>query len=366
MFEDKTYEKLMKDKLDTISESIDKREGSMIHFACGANSAEVAQMYITLEWMFQQMFGDTAERKYLIKIAKDTRGIEPTAATCAVLKGKFDTEIVRGTRFSLDDINYYTDELLEQKDGFYYYKVICETAGEIGNQSFGQMIPIDFVKNLTVCELTEVLIPGEDEESTENFRQRWKKSFNTTAFGGNKADYIEKINSISGVGGCKVYRATNAAGQLVGGYVKTVIIASDFTVPTQELIKTVQTLIDPFQDGGGDGLAPFGHIYNAEAVTSVPVAVLSKFTFDTGYIFDDLKNQIEDAIKAYLLDLAKEWSKQNEMEYLIVRISAIESRILDISGIIDIADTTINGNAENLVLGINEIPTFGNVGEISG
>ena len=90
MFEDKTYESLMAEKMERISTEYDKREGSMLHFALGANSAEAAQMYITLEWMFRQMFGDTADREYLAKIAYDTRGLIPEAATHAVLNGKFN------------------------------------------------------------------------------------------------------------------------------------------------------------------------------------------------------------------------------------------------------------------------------------
>ena len=363
MFEDKTYEKLMQEKLDGISAQIDKREGSLIHFACGANSAETAQMYISLNWMFRQMFGDTAEREYLIKIARDTRGLEPDPATHAVLKGKFNIEMVPGTRFSLDNLNYYTDGFLELKDGFYYYKVVCETAGEVGNQNFGQMIPIDYVAKLTTCELTEVLIPGEDEEDTEAFRERWRNSFNSVAFGGNKADYIEKTNAIDGVGGCKPYRATNAAGEKVGGHVKDVIIASDFTVPTAELVEYVQNIIDPLQDGNGDGLAPIGHICHVVPVAGVTVNVLSKLVFDDGYTFADLEGQICDAVKKYLAELAKEWADSKK---LVIRISAIESRLLDISGVIDIGGTTLNGTAENLTLGEDEIPVFGTVGELDG
>ena len=86
----------MKEKLAQVKSTIDKREGSLIHFACGANSAEAAQMYITLEWMFRQMFGDTADREYLAKIAYDTRGLIPEAATHAVLKGKFNIEVKSG------------------------------------------------------------------------------------------------------------------------------------------------------------------------------------------------------------------------------------------------------------------------------
>lgn len=363
MFEDKTYDNLMQEKMKEVSSSYDKREGSLLHFALGANSAEAAQMYMELNWMFQQMFGDTANREYLKKIAYDTRGMIPKSATHAVLKGKFNTEVSEGIRFSLDDLNYYVSDFIEQKDGFFYYKVVCETSGEAGNRNFGGMIPIDYVQGLTVCELTKVLVPGEDEEDTEVFRQRWRNAFNSVAFGGNKADYMEKVNAIDGVGGCKVYRATNAAGEKVGGYTKVVIIASDFSVPTDVLVSNVQTIIDPKQDAEGDGLAPIGHICTIAPVSSVTANVASKFTFDDGYSFADLEEYIKSAIREYLLSLAKNWADSTK---LVVRISAIESRILDIDGILDVADTTLNGVASNLILESDEIPVLGTAGELDG
>ena len=93
MFEDKTYENLMNEKLKQVDAKLDKRDGSLIHFACGANSAEAAQAYLQMDWMFRQMFGDTADREYLEKIAYDTSGMTPKAATHAVLKGKFNREM---------------------------------------------------------------------------------------------------------------------------------------------------------------------------------------------------------------------------------------------------------------------------------
>ena len=55
MFEEYTFERLMQEKMKKVSAAFDKREASMIHFALGANAAEAAMMYITLEWMFRQM-----------------------------------------------------------------------------------------------------------------------------------------------------------------------------------------------------------------------------------------------------------------------------------------------------------------------
>ena len=87
------------------------------------------------------------------------------------------------------------------------YQVQCETAGAIGNQYFGNMIPIDYINGLQTAQLTDLLIPGEDEEDTEHFRQRYFDSFNAQAFGGNRADYLAKVRAIDGVGNVQSYQS---------------------------------------------------------------------------------------------------------------------------------------------------------------
>ena len=63
-------------------------------------------------------------------------------------------------------------------------------------------------------------------------------------------------------------------------------------------------------------------------------------------------------MKAYLLELRKSWA---DSPYLVVRISQIETRILNTPGVIDIQNTAINGTDSNLNLGMYEIPVFGGV-----
>ena len=63
-------------------------------------------------------------------------------------------------------------------------------------------------------------------------------------------------------------------------------------------------------------------------------------------------------MKAYLLELRKSWA---DSAYLVVRISQIETRILNTPGVIDIQNTAINGTDSNLNLGMYEIPVFGGV-----
>ena len=132
---------------------------------------------------------------------------------------------------------------------------------------------------------------------------------------------------------------------------------SDYGVASDTLIQTVQNTIDPpEQAGNGYGLAPIGHVVSVKGAVGVPIAVKAKITFDTGYSWSNLQNSIDAAIESYLLELRKSWA---DTSYLIVRVSQIETRLLGISGIIDIDDTQINGSTDNVTLGAYEIPIFG-------
>ena len=56
---------------------------------------------------------------------------------------------------------------------------------------------------------------------------------------------------------------------------------------------------------------------------------------------------------------AQSWADQNEA--LVVRISQVESRLLGITGILDIANTKINGEAANCTLTLDHIPVLGTI-----
>ena len=264
------------------------------------------------------------------------------------------------------------------------------------------MTPVEYIKGLQFAELTEVLIPGEDEEETEDLRQRYFSSFDENAFGGNQADYLEKTNAIPGVGRTKVTRVWNTdisptdmipkesveiwyngvketlsedvrnwldavfhAGKqkklTVGGTVLLTIINSEFGPASDALIQTVQTMIDPEENAGeGYGLAPIGHVVKVESAKTKEITIKTTLTFELGYGWDNLQNLIEDAVSAYLLELRKEWA---DTSYLIVRISQVDNRILSVPGIVDVQNTLINDKRNNLNLGKYEIPVLGGISE---
>lgn len=351
MYENTTFEVILQRMLDRVPDQLDKRESSPIYNALAPAAVELQLMYIEFDIILQETFGDTASREYLIRRAAE-RGIHPYPSTYALLKGEFaptSIEIPIGARFSLNDLNYHVKEKIE--DGV--YQVECEESGVKGNQYFGNLIPIEYIDGLETARLTELLIPGEDEEDTEELRIRYFSSFETKAYGGNKKDYIDKTNSIPGVGSTKVTPIWDG-----GGTVKLTILNSEFTKATQTLIDTVQQTIDPTKDGHGLGVAPIGHDVTVDTAEEITVNISSTITFDDGYSFTTLKTQIESVIDDYLLELRKDWANQNN---LIVRIAQIDTRILSIQGVVDIENTKINGNTSNLDLSQYQIPMMGGV-----
>ena len=57
-----------------------------------------------------------------------------------------------------------------------------------------------------------------------------------------------------------------------------------------------------------------------------------------------MKPYIEEAVDKYLEELNGKWQ---ETERAVVRVSQIETRILDLEGVTDIGDTKINGSGSN-------------------
>lgn len=398
MYESATYEVILQRMLDRVSNKLDKRPGAVIWDTHSPTAIEFQVLYIELDQIYKETFGDTASREYLIKRAKE-RGLSPYPASRAVLRGEFTPSSidVLGKRFNRDKLNFIVTAKIS--DGV--YQVQCETAGEVGNQYLGSLIPIDYIDGLETATLTKVLIPGEDEEGTEEFRTRYYNSFNDLAFGGNLTDYKNKVKALSGVGDVKVTRVWNSdihpadmipssavqewyttyirgvtdpevrawlqtvyAAALnkkltVGGTVKLTIIASDYGIATDVLVDAVQTAIDPEQNAGeGLGLAPIGHVVNVVSVNAVDINITTHITFGNDYSWDTLENPVKNAIAAYLLTLRQSWADEDNT---IVRIAQIENHIMGIPGIIDITGTTINGVEENLTLGRDEIPVLGTV-----
>lgn len=335
-------------------EGTDKSEGSVNWNAVSAGAIEIKNILIDIDGIYQEGFIDTASRPFLIRHGEE-RKVSPYPATYAIGRAVFNMEIPIGSRFSVDMVNFVVIERISQ----YTYKVQCETAGTEGNRHLGDMIPIEYIQGLTKAVLEEIIVPGEDAEDTESYRERVLDSFNYQSYAGNIAYYKEKVKAIPGVGAVKVYPIWNGPGT-----VKLELLDGEYDIPSEEMIEEIQEAVDPPSfHGWGMKIAPIGHYATVAGAKKLEIDVIFDLTYQDGYNWEKVKPDAEKSVKAYLLELTKEWE---DTDMIVVRISQIERRILDLEGVLDIANTRINSQDANLQLESSQIPQLGVIADAGG
>lgn len=339
-----TYEEILQRCLDRIPNTIDKRQGSIIYDALAPCCVELAQMYIELSAIYDQVFIDTAVGEALDKLVEQN-GVKRKDATYALRKGEFNMVVPVDNRFS-DGENTYI--VIENIVGTNNSILRCEQAGVVGNSYYGSLTPITYLQGLTRAELTDIIDMGDDVESDEDLRERYMESVTAPQFGGNVSDYQNKVKSLTGVGGCKVVPIWNG-----GGTVKLIITNSQGGVPTSSLVDDVQEAVDPNQDQQGLGIAPIGHIVTVEGAVARNITVSATFTLESGVDPTDIQDSVNNIVDNYFKSLSTNWDKEDN---LIARISQLETRLLGVAGVLDITNTKMNNSSSNLSLESNEIP----------
>ena len=375
MFENMTYENILESMLKNVPSDVDKREGSVIFDTLSPAALELANAYIYLDIVLNNAFADTAEREYLILRAKE-RGLVPYEATMAVLKLEVtytgtSENVKPGDRFGLDGMTYVvTEQMVNETDDVIttypfgvdapqnsapgnviegQWRVECEMPGKEGNTRFGDVLPLQSISELASAKITELLIPGEDTEGTEEFRERYFEAVNNEAFGGNRADYRQKVKSIEGVGQVKVYRTPKG-----GGTVRVVITDSENKKPSTELVNQVKEILDPEEyEGLGYGEAPIGHAVEVEGVSTVDVNVSAEWQTENNVTVDE--GQIINVIEEYCDEVNSKWENKDSLTIYAAQVIA---RILDIEGVIDVTNVALGGTAQKIEAGEEEIFRF--------
>lgn len=368
MYESQTYYTILNRMLDRIPNTIDKREGSIIFDALAPAAKELELYYIALDNVLAQSAILTADRDFLILHAAGFN-MSPFPASYAIVKAeiKFSKEgetCPIGTIFNYKGIcNFSVIEKLDEEN---MYLLQCDKAGEAGNTAHGTIIPRRVLNYLSKATIIGLSIPGEEEEPTESLRARVVENFQNKAFGGNRADYLQKLNAIPGIGGAKVARAT--ADHLL--YVPIYILDSTWKVPTQEMVDYVQNLILPLDnppteltiENNGLGIAPIGHDAHVMPAEEVKIDVGLKLQLKSGVSYEQVEPKIQEILENYFLELRKKWALVDELN---IQVVAIETVIFGIDNVVDVLNITLNGERSNIILDEYQVPVIGEVTQIS-
>jgi uncharacterized phage protein gp47/JayE len=351
--DDYDYKTILAEMLALIPDTLDKREDGIIYSVLAPCAFLLAQQSYMIAYLTALMFADTSEEDWLDRVVTDF-GVIRKAATYAVRQiNTFDSsgnamDVPIGDRFRISDISF----ALTEKIGAGQYKAACEQVGTSGNLYSGAILPVDNINGLGSAELAATpLISARDEETDDDLRARFYETVQRAAFGGNIADYEEKVLAIDGVGAVEVFPAhlMGAAGQ-----VGIVIGDTSGRTASQSLVDTVQEEMGE----DGDGIAPIGHTVTVKTSTNLDIDVSAAIRIKTGSSFSTIQPVVVQAITDYINAVG--------FQDPTIFYAKLQAAILDShSDIVDIGAVTINGASQNLALSKTfdsyQVPAVGTV-----
>lgn len=370
-FTQDTYQNLRQEMLDRVPDTYDKRDTAPIPTAISPAAYALAGFYLSLDQVQRSAFIQTAVGESLDMLAV-IGGLTRYPASAAVRLGVFNASVPIGARFSTingtNSINFAVTAaatVSEPEEGFTYYQLTAETPGTIGNEYTGPILPITTIPGLTSAQITDILVPGDDTETDDAFRERLIEALNNRPFGGNIADYRQNVLAIDGVGGVQVYPTWNG-----GGTVKLSVLGADFLPASPTLVENVQNAIDPPPNQGlGLGLAPIGAKVTVAAPTELTVNVSATLMLAAGYAIGQVQEPVEQAIEAYLLSVRQEWdtnTSSTAVSYAAdVYVARITAAIVGVTGVVNATNVQLNGGTADLILTetgeTQQVPVIGTV-----
>jgi uncharacterized phage protein gp47/JayE len=349
-YEDMTYETILQRMLDRVTEqypNLDTREGSILFNALAPAAIELAILYTILDNVRSESFVKTASREYVL-MACEQMGMDTTVfnASAGIHKGVFDVEVSIGSRWNCELFNYTVIDYIGQEDGYYAYRMQCETEGTNPNNQTGDLTPIsESPTGLSFAKVTECLIEGENETDDESVKTAYFDYVNSVATDGNVSQYMRWCNEYDGIGNYKIFPLWNG-----DNTVKVSILSASNRAASGDLIAEFQEYLDPNIKGMGDGVAPIGAFVTVTTATEVPISVSATVKMKDGYTDT---STIDKALSDYFAQIAYDKS--------LIAYMNIGATILNAEGVDFITNLLIQGGTSDVSLGAEEIPTLGSV-----
>lgn len=342
MYEEMTYENLLDTMLDRVDDSLDKREGSIIYDAVAPTAYCLAKMYFELQHYADLVLPGTSAGEYLDRFAA-AFNMERKDAVKAVRIGYFDAPVPEGSRFSTEGGESVLFRIISvpEKDGNrYVYQLECETAGQIGNEVEGKLLPVDYISSLGSAELGDIITEGTETESDEDFRKRMFEKIRKPSTSGNIHDYYNWSMECPGVGAAKVFPLWNGPGT-----VKVVIADENKAGAGQAVLNRVSEYIEERR--------PIGADVSVTSALEKKIDIFARVTLNKSVNLGIVQKEFHDNIEEYL--------RSNTFSIQYISIAKIGSLLMEISGVEDCDNLLLNGEEKNMAIAEEELLMLGTV-----
>lgn len=368
--DDNSFEKIMNRMLaNERLANVDKRVGSIAYDSIAPCAMELAEVYAKMDILEEQTYLLSATGLNLDKKVYDY-GVFRNKATKSQRIGNFqkyktdengdyvldsnndrilvDMEIPINSRFVVPEDSETTFIYIGKIDD--YDILECEQSGTKGNQHIGTILPLTPIADLITAKIKSTYKFGEDEETDDELRNRTLNIINTESFGGNISDYIEKVNSIDGVGNTKVFPAWQ-----FNGSVLLSIVDPQFNPVTEEFLKNVKEQIDPEENSGeGFGIAPIGHYVTITTPIKNEISITLSVELEAEVTVSQIQEKIEAELNKYFESVRKEFGQDKTLA--IYRARVIDS-VLNVREVLNVKNVLLNNIDEDIIL--NDIDSIG-------
>lgn len=366
MFEDRTYDSIMAECLAAAPDGIDLRQGGIFYDAVASAAFKIAQFYADISTAFDLVFLTTAVDEYLDRKGAEY-GVFRLPAVPATYKYVWEgsTQPLPGSRFFADDM-FFT--LRQDENNELYLE--AETPGAKSGTilSGTAAVPVESISGLTASVFGEIIVPGSDAESDDDYRERIQEKIAGPAENGNRQHYKTWCESIPGVGRARIIPLFAGENTVMGA-----LIGTDGQPAASTVVQQVQEYVDPITldetvtvdgetisvgDGLGDGAANIGAHFAAVAASAVSIDIDFSAELKSGATLAQVQEEAAEAVAVYLKDLAL---NTPEKQTVIVRVSAVSSILHTLQGLLDYTALTLNGETANIEVSDRQVAVLGEV-----
>lgn len=335
-YNQETYEAIRQRILDSMTNDIDKREGSFVSNMISPVGVEFAKYYIELDNILSIMFLEDATNEYLDKKVYDF-GIERKMGTVArgtiKVTGENGTHIPQNSEvISQGELSFFTLEDAWINEGIALIEVEASDVGTeyniIQNSIDKFVININGVESVTnEKEFKE----GTNVETDEELRERFFEVIRRPATSGNIYHYEQWAKEIDGINQARVKPLWNGNGTV------KVIVSNDNSIVDEEIVSKCQEYINTVK--------PIGADVTVITPTSLDINVTANIYIENGYDATKAKLDFEENLKKYL-------SSCNDT----VVYTRVASCLGSVEGIKDYSELKLNGATSNISFDDEKLP----------
>ncbi len=326
----------------------DTSEGSLIYNACMPVCMKLSESLLSLDEATKKVFASSALQSgysSYLRMRVEEVGIKEKQATYASTKisvnGAPNASLKANSIAGIKDNRLYItqNDLVLDQDGHGEVIIRAEKPGSKYNAKINEInyLPIKY-NGITSITNKEAVNNGYDQESDEDLYNRYLLKIRTPATSGNKYHYEQWASEVTGVGFAKCIPSP--------GYVKVIITDSNKRAANKELIQATYDHIDNIRPLLAGTL-------EVTTVKEITINITANVEIDTSVILGDIEKIFKSELENYFNKKVYNTKK--------ISIAKLNGILIDIDGVVDIANLKINNSASNITLSESEIAVLGTV-----